>query len=83
MFGEGCLLGDEYRSGTACAIEDTEVLSISKNALLYELKIETNNIIFYCICKWSLKRSTIFNLLKRTIIDKLIFRGQMLQAEND
>lgn len=77
MFGQGCLLGYEFRSGTAECIQPTECLSISKTSLLKQLDAPTNNILLYCICKWSLKRSSIFNLLKRTTVDRIILSGEM------
>ena len=56
-------------------MEDTECLAISKEVLLKEFDFQSDNILFYCITKWALKRSNVFTLFKKATIDKIISVG--------
>lgn len=64
------------RSGTATCIEQTECLVISRSFLHQELKFQSDNILFYCICKWAFKRSPILGFFSKCIIDQIITKGQ-------
>ena len=60
-FGQNSFEDSQVRSGTAKALETTEILAIGGSALKKYLGGHLSELTYYNIMKWALQRNTIFN----------------------
>lgn len=60
-FGENSFESYQVRSGTAKAIENTDILGIGGYSLKKYLGTQLRDLTFYNIMKWSLQRHNLFS----------------------